>query len=73
MLNNLEDMYHFFVPGEHYLEFSTLPELAALIRFVREHPAEAEVVRQQGHAFVKERYSDEKLIGYLDKALFFPD
>ncbi|MBF0162733.1 MAG: glycosyltransferase family 1 protein [Magnetococcales bacterium] len=68
-----QDMYHFFVPGEHYLEFSTLPELAALIRFVQEHPAEAEVVRQQGHAFVKERYSDEKLIGYLDKALFFPD
>ncbi len=34
--------------------------------------AEAEEIRRRGNAFARERYSDEKLIGYLDKALFYP-
>ncbi|MEO5339395.1 MAG: glycosyltransferase [Magnetococcus sp. MYC-9] len=67
-----EDMYRYFIPGEHYLEFSTLPELAAVLRFVQEHPAEAEAIRRRGNAFIWEWYGDEKLIGYLDQALFSP-
>ncbi|MEO5350054.1 MAG: glycosyltransferase [Magnetococcus sp. YQC-3] len=67
------DMYRYFIPGEHYLEFATLPELAAIIRFIQEHPEEAEAVRQRGNAFIHEHYSDEKIIGAFDKLLFFPD
>ncbi|MBF0460615.1 MAG: glycosyltransferase [Magnetococcales bacterium] len=66
-------MVRHFILGEHYLEFSTLAELIALMRFVRDHRAEAEAIRQRGHRFAQERYNDAKLIGYWDKALFFPE
>ena len=65
------DMHNFFVAGEHYLEFSSLAELSSVVDFIRENREEAEEIRRRGNAFAREHYSDEKLIGYLDKALFF--
>ena len=67
------DMDHFLIAGEHYLEFSSVAELSAIMRFITENRQEAEEIRRRGHAFVKERYSDKNIIGYLDKALFFQD
>ena len=67
------NMSYFFIAGEHYLAFSTLAELVAIIRFIHQHPEKAEAIRRSGHAFARKVYSDEKLIGYLDALLFFPD
>ena len=67
------EMDYFFIPGEHYLEFSSVAELAAIVRFIDENREEAEAIRQRGHTFAREYYSDKRLIGFLDKALFFPD
>ena len=65
------DMSYFLLAGEHYLEFSTLPELIALVRFVRENREEAEEVRRRGNDFVREQYNDKKIIAHLDKLVFF--
>ncbi|MEO5363156.1 MAG: glycosyltransferase [Magnetococcus sp. DMHC-8] len=67
------NVWGYFIPGEHYLEFTTLAELAALVRFITEHPEEAEEVRRRGNAFACERYNDDRLVAQLDKFLFFPD
>ena len=67
------DMHCFFVSGEHYLEFASLAELSSITQFITEHKEEAEEIRRCGNAFAREHYSEEKLVGYLDKALFFPD
>lgn len=67
------DMHRYFVPGEHYLEFSSLAELSSVARFITERREEAEEIRRCGNAFARERYCDEKLVGYLDKFLYFPD
>ncbi|MEO5362811.1 MAG: glycosyltransferase [Magnetococcus sp. DMHC-8] len=64
------DMCRFFVPGEHYLEFNSIAELAGIVRFILERPEEAEEIRRCGNAFALEHYSDDKLIGYLDKFLW---
>ncbi|MBF0162849.1 MAG: glycosyltransferase, partial [Magnetococcales bacterium] len=65
------DMDYHFVAGEHYLEFSSVAELAAVARFIAEHREEAEEIRRRGHAFARERYGDRQLIGYLDYQLYF--
>ena len=65
------DLHYAFTPGKHYLEFSTLAELSAIARFITEHREEAEEIRRCGHAFAREYYNDERLIGHLDKALYF--
>ena len=67
------DMQRYFVPGEHYLEFSTLAELSSIVQFIQENREEAEEIRQRGHRFAMERYSDEKLMGQLDRFLYFSD
>lgn len=67
------DTCHFLVPGEHYLEFSSIAELAAITRFLAEKPEEAEEIRRAGHAFVRERYSNLKIIGQIEKSLYYPD
>lgn len=65
------EMDHFFISGEHYLPFSSLAELAAVARFLVHNREEAEEIRRAGHAFARERYSDDNLIGYLEHALFY--
>lgn len=67
------DMDSYFVAGEHYLNFSTVPQLRAIARFIAERPEEAEEIRRAGNAFARARYGDDKLIGYLDKQLFYRD
>lgn len=65
------DMDYFFVLGEHYLEFTSIAELSAIMRFITHKPQEAEEIRRRGNAFAIDRYSNEKLIGYLDKLLYW--
>ncbi|MBF0614151.1 MAG: glycosyltransferase family 1 protein [Magnetococcales bacterium] len=64
------DLDLFLTAGVHYLEFTTMADLAAIVRFITNHPEEAEKIRQQGYAFACERYSNIKLTGYIDQALF---
>ncbi|MEO5362222.1 MAG: glycosyltransferase [Magnetococcus sp. DMHC-8] len=64
------DMHRFFIPGEHYLEFRSVAELAAIARFITERPAEAEEIRRCGNAFARQHYNDAKLLGYLEKFLW---
>ncbi|MEO5338930.1 MAG: glycosyltransferase 61 family protein [Magnetococcus sp. MYC-9] len=63
-------MQRYFVPGEHYLEFSTLTELAAIVRFITERREEAEAIRRAGRSFARKQYGDKALVGYLDRRLF---
>lgn len=65
-----DEIHAYFIAGEHYLSFDTARDLRAVTRFIRERPQEAEAIRRRGNAFARDRYSDEKIIGYLDKALF---
>ena len=67
------EMDYHFISGEHYLSFTTFSELRAIARFIAEHADEAEDVRRRGAEFAHQRYSDEMLVGYIDKLLFFPD
>lgn len=60
------DLSHYFIPGLHYLPFSSLAELSAVVQFIWEHPQEAEAIRRCGHAFACERYSDAQLIRQLE-------
>ena len=64
------EMDCYFVAGEHYLPFSSFAELKGVARFIVEQPREAEKIRRAGNAFFRERYLDDKLIGYLDRALY---
>lgn len=67
-----EDLSCFFSAGEHYLEFATLAELSAIVQFIHHHKPEAEEIRRCGTAFARQHYSEEKIIGYIDKQLFYP-
>lgn len=60
----------FLIEGEHYLPFSSFAELSAVVKFICERPAEAEAIRRNGSAFFRARYGDNKLIAYLDRALY---
>lgn len=65
------DMEYYFISGEHYLSFDSVTELRAVIDFIDKNKEEADAIRQRGNAFARERYSDDKIIGYLDNILFF--
>lgn len=60
------DTDHYFTPWEHYLKFSTFPELVEIIALIRDRPDLAEEIRQRGHAFATATYSEERIIGHLD-------
>ena len=64
-------MHGFFVPGEHYLEFSSITELLSITRFITERRDEAEEVRRRGYDFAHEQYNDDRLIGQIDKFLYY--
>jgi hypothetical protein len=65
------DMDYYFVSGEHYLEFTTLSELRSIINFIRDNKDEAEEIRRRGVEFAKQRYSDDKIVGYIDYCLHY--
>ena len=67
------DVDYYLTSGEHYLSFSTFSELRAIGQFIVERPEEAEAIRRAGHEFAVTHYNDEKLIGYIDKHLFYPE
>ncbi|MBF0584636.1 MAG: DUF563 domain-containing protein [Magnetococcales bacterium] len=64
------DLSRYFIPGEHYLTFSSLAELAAIVRFVNENRSEAEEIRRRGQAFACQHYSDAALLGQLETFLY---
>ncbi|MBF0584377.1 MAG: glycosyltransferase family 1 protein [Magnetococcales bacterium] len=64
------DMHRFFIPGEHYLEFNSIAEFVAVSRFITQRREEAEEIRRSGNAFARAQYSDDKLLGYLEKFLW---
>lgn len=65
-----DDIDPFFVANRHYLRFETLTDLVDICHLLRAEPGRAEDIRRDGAAFFRERYSDERLIAYLDHALF---
>ncbi|HEX3969753.1 MAG TPA: glycosyltransferase [Stellaceae bacterium] len=65
-----DDIDLFFTAGRHYLRFETLTDLFDIAALLQQDPERAEAIRREGAAFFAERYSDEKLIAYLDQFLF---
>ena len=63
-------MHNHFIPGEHYLEFTTIAELSSITRFITENREEAEEVRRRGYAFARECYSDERIVSQIDQLLY---
>lgn len=65
------DLDCFLTAGEHYLSFSSVAELRAIADFIRDKPEQAEEIRRAGNAFFRATFSDDKVIGYLDKKLHY--
>ncbi|MFZ1992054.1 MAG: glycosyltransferase [Alphaproteobacteria bacterium] len=65
-----DDLDYFFIAGEHYLRFSTFAELRAITELIERQPDAVQAIRAAGHEFAVSRYSDEKLMSYLDAILF---
>ena len=65
-----DDIDLFFIAGQHYLRFETLTDLFDIAHLLQRAPERAESIRRAGAAFFAERYSDERLIAYLDHLLF---
>ncbi|MEO5351700.1 MAG: glycosyltransferase 61 family protein [Magnetococcus sp. XQGC-1] len=67
------NMHHYFLPGEHYLEFTTLAELSGITRFITENRAAADEIRRNGARFAHQQYSDTQWIASLDALLYFSE
>lgn len=65
-----DDVDAFFVAGRHYLRFETLTDLVDIDHLIRTEPDFVESIRREGAAFFRERYADDRIIGYLDHFLF---
>lgn len=65
-----DNMDYYFIEGEHYLSFTTFSELRSIFNFLAERKDEAEEIRRRGAEFYRQTYNDDKLVGYLDYALF---
>lgn len=63
------DLEFYLTPWEHYIPFASLGDLAEVARLLAEEPERAEAIRRRGHAFAQERYSDARIVGYLDRFL----
>ena len=59
----------YFIEGEHFLEFSNIDELGAIIDFLRLHPKTAQALCRHGHRFYDERYSCKKLVEHFQTLL----
>lgn len=66
-----DDLDRFLIAGEHYLEFSSIADLRAIAEFIKSEPAEAEAIRRAGNAFFRERYNDDRVIGTLERRLYY--
>ena len=65
-----DDVDQFFVAGRHYLRFETITDLCDIAHLIRTEPDFVEGIRQEGAAFFRQRYADERMMGYLDHFLF---
>ncbi|MEO5355117.1 MAG: glycosyltransferase [Magnetococcus sp. XQGC-1] len=65
--------HYYFIPGEHFLEFSTISELVGVMQFIKEHREEAEEIRRCGNAFARERYNDARMVAHFDHFLYYAD
>jgi hypothetical protein len=65
-----DDIDLFLTAGRHYLRFESVSDLADIVELLRRKPEVAEEIRRAGRDFVRERYADDKIIGYLDHFLF---
>ena len=65
-----DDIDLFLTAGQHYLRFETVSDLADIVELLRRTPEAAEEIRRAGSDFVRARYADDKVIGYLDQFLF---
>jgi hypothetical protein len=61
-----DDAEHYVVPGEHYLRFSSVAELRAIVQFIAEQPEQADIIRRRGNAFAHACYNDDRLISAFD-------
>lgn len=66
-----DDLDRFLIAGEHYLEFSSIADLRAIAAFIKNEPAKAEAVRRSGNTFFRERYNDDRIIGTLERKLYY--
>lgn len=51
----------YFVKGEHFFEFSSIDELAAIVDFLKVHPKTAKTITANAYNFYKQNYSCRKL------------
>jgi hypothetical protein len=65
-----DDIDGFFVANRHYLRFETITDLHDIAHLIRTEPDYVEAIRQEGAAFFRERYSDERMASYFDYFLF---
>ncbi len=67
-----DDIDRFLVAGRHYLRFEALADLADIAALIRAAPDRIDAVRREGAAFFRARYADDRIVAYLDNALFHP-
>jgi hypothetical protein len=65
-----DDIDGFLVAGKHYLRFETMTDLHDIAHLIRTAPDIVETIRQEGAAFFRARYTDERLVACLDHLLF---
>jgi hypothetical protein len=65
-----DDIDRFFIANRHYLRFETITDLLDIAHLLQTEPDLAEDIRQTGAKFFRDRFADERLIGYLDYQLF---
>ena len=61
--------HHYYVDGEHFLEFSGIEGLCTIIEFLRAHPRVAQRICLQGHRFYQEKYSCRKMVEHIQTLL----
>ena len=64
------ELDRYLIQGRHYLPFTTFRDLCGVIDFVKNKPSQAQDIRHNGTVFMREVYSDQKIIEYLDRKLF---
>ena len=61
--------HYYFNKGEHFLEFSDIEELSAIIEFLSAHPAVGKNISLQAWQFYQERYSCKKMVEHIQTYL----
>ncbi len=67
------DIGHYFVAGDHYLDFITFGELRSVAQFIESHPDTANAIRKAGADFARERYNDMRIVANIEARLYHPE